>query len=43
MHLSSLRIQDSFNFNLKIVRGLDYYTGLVFEAEMLGINMGEYL
>ncbi|QMU98943.1 histidine--tRNA ligase [Borrelia sp. A-FGy1] len=40
VHLSSLGIQDSFNFNLKIVRGLDYYTGLVFEAEMLGINMG---
>ncbi|AYE36032.1 histidine--tRNA ligase [Borrelia turcica IST7] len=40
VRLSSLGIQYSFNFNLKIVRGLDYYTGLVFEAEMLGINMG---
>ncbi|AWG42530.1 histidine--tRNA ligase [Candidatus Borreliella tachyglossi] len=39
-HLSLLGIQDAFNFNLKIVRGLDYYTGIVFEAEMLGINMG---
>ncbi|AJW72961.1 histidine--tRNA ligase [Borrelia hermsii] len=40
VHLSALGIQDAFNFNLKIVRGLDYYTGLVFEAEMMGINMG---
>ncbi|AHH10292.1 histidine--tRNA ligase [Borrelia coriaceae] len=40
LHLSELGIQDAFNFNLKVVRGLDYYTGLVFEAEMMGINMG---
>ncbi|ACH94394.1 histidine--tRNA ligase [Borrelia recurrentis] len=40
VHLNALGIQDAFNFNLKIVRGLDYYTGLVFEAEMLGVNMG---
>ncbi|BCR20749.1 histidine--tRNA ligase [Borrelia miyamotoi] len=40
IHLSELGIQDAFNFNLKIVRGLDYYTGLVFEAKMTGIDMG---
>ncbi|WP_024654118.1 histidine--tRNA ligase [Borrelia persica] len=40
VHLSVLKIQDAFNFNLKIVRGLDYYTGLVFEAEMPCVNMG---
>ncbi|WP_421622942.1 histidine--tRNA ligase [Borrelia sp. MN22-0132] len=40
VHLSALGIQDAFNFNLKIVRGLDYYTGIVFEATMIGINMG---
>ncbi|BCR21579.1 histidine--tRNA ligase [Borrelia sp. HM] len=40
MHLSALGIQDAFNFNLKIVRGLDYYTGLVFEAKMTGVDVG---
>ncbi|UER67340.1 histidine--tRNA ligase [Borrelia sp. BU AG58] len=40
VHLNSLGIQDAFNFNLKIVRGLGYYTGVVFEAEVLGIDMG---
>ncbi|UGQ16948.1 histidine--tRNA ligase [Borrelia sp. RT1S] len=40
VHLSSLGIQDAFNLNLKIVRGLDYYTGVVFEAEISGIDMG---
>ncbi len=39
-HLSLLKIQDSFNLNLKISRGLDYYTGIVFESEVFGSNMG---
>ncbi|WKC75877.1 histidine--tRNA ligase [Borreliella valaisiana] len=39
-HLSLLKIQDSFNLNLKIARGLDYYTGIVFESEVFGSNMG---
>lgn len=39
-HLSLLKIQDSFNLNLKISRGLDYYTGIVFESEVFDSNMG---
>eukprot|EP00922_Rhytidocystis_sp_ex-Travisia-forbesii_P021683 GHVS01031748.1.p1 GENE.GHVS01031748.1~~GHVS01031748.1.p1 ORF type:complete len:606 (-),score=95.02 GHVS01031748.1:102-1754(-) len=39
-HLTALNVIDNIMFDLSLARGLDYYTGVIFEAVLLGENVG---
>ena len=41
--LDALGVRDYVEFDPRIVRGLDYYTGIVFEARDIGENAGQSL
>ena len=38
-NLRNLRMDNRFDLDLKIIRGLDYYTGTIFEAVLVGENI----
>jgi len=39
-YLANLNCLDNFVFDLSLARGLDYYTGIIFEAVLLGASVG---
>lgn len=39
-YLDNLNCLDNFVFDLSLARGLDYYTGIIFEAVLIGANVG---
>lgn len=39
-YLSNLNCLDNISFDLSLARGLDYYTGVIFEAVLFGANVG---
>ena len=39
-YLENLNCVENIQFDLSLARGLDYYTGLIFEAVLIGANVG---
>jgi len=39
-YLRDLNCLENISFDLSMARGLDYYTGLIFEAVLVGENIG---
>jgi len=40
MHLKELGLNNRFNFDTSLARGLSYYTGTIFEVKAVGVTMG---